>query len=176
MKHVAIALLVPVVLGLAAFAADNPQPTDILNQWVGGKWSGSGDMTETDYSHAISVTFVTNCAWSPNHVVVICDQVVNAKNKPDREIAIYSYDPEGKQFHFYEFSPDQPKPRTPDLVIRSDGRHWEYLNTATIKGKDVKFRTTNNFVSKDEVEWWTDYSVDGGEKWIKMGGGKETRH
>jgi hypothetical protein len=39
----------------------------------------------------------------------------------------------------------------------------------------VQFRTINEFRNPDRIDWWSEYSTDGGAHWIKMGEGKETR-
>jgi len=39
----------------------------------------------------------------------------------------------------------------------------------------VQFRTINEFRNPDYIEWWSEYSTDGGSHWIKMGGGSEKR-
>ena len=44
-----------------------------------------------------------------------------------------------------------------------------------IKGKTVQFRTINEFRNPDYIEWWSEYSTDGGAHWVKMGGGSEKR-
>ena len=62
-------------LGCLLPAAETPKPTaDVLGRWVGGKWIGDGKLVDTDYSKAMAVSGVTNCAWSPDHIFVVCDQ------------------------------------------------------------------------------------------------------
>src|SRR5450631_2951026 len=119
---------------LSMLAAD-PKPTaGVLNRWVGGTWPLEGKMLDSDYSKAMTVTGVSNCAWSPDRVFVVCDQSIVA-----------------------------------------DGAHWEYLSNTEVKGKAVQFRTINEFRTADHIDWWSEYSTDGGAHWVKMGGGSEKR-
>ena len=37
----------------------------------------------------------------------------------------------------------------------------------------MQFRTINEFRNPDHIDWWSEYSTDGGANWIKMGGGSE---
>jgi hypothetical protein len=157
------------------YGADAKLGADTLGRWVGGKWSGEGAMVNSDFSKGMTLSGVTTCVWSPDHIFVVCDQAVKANDKPGRQLSLYGYDPDTSKFHFFGLSPSEAKARTPELVISSDGNRWEYLNTEDIKGKSVRFRTVNIFHDADHVEWWADYSTDDGQHWTKMGGGEESR-
>lgn len=77
----------------------NPKPgAETLGRWVGGKWSGEGSMVNTEFSKAMTVSGVTTCAWSPDHVFVICDQAVKANDKPGRQLSLYGYDLDAASF------------------------------------------------------------------------------
>jgi hypothetical protein len=166
--------LISLLLSGLAFAG--PQtPEEPLGRWVGGKWVGDGKMLDTDFSKAMPVSGVNNCAWSPDHVFVVCDQDISMNGKPDRALSIYAFDPEKKAYHMYGMSPAGERPRLTDLTISPDGNRWEYLGKAEISGKTVQFRTVNVFHDPDHVEWWSEYSNDGGTHWVKMGDGKESR-
>ncbi|HEX8894796.1 MAG TPA: hypothetical protein VF783_15815, partial [Terriglobales bacterium] len=89
---------------LPLFAADKAN-ADALNRWVGGKWPLEGKMLDTDYSKAVTVSGVSNCGWSPDHVFLICDQSLVEDGKPSRELSVYVYDPEKETFHFFGLSP-----------------------------------------------------------------------
>jgi hypothetical protein len=169
-------LLVALILctPLALLAADKAN-ADVLNRWIGGKWPLDGKMLDTDYSKAMTVTGVSNCGWSPDHIFMICDQSINEAGKPSRELSIYVYDPDNATFHFYGVSPSGGRPHSTDLAINPDGNRWEYSSTTEIKGKPVQFRTINDFHGPDHIDWWSEYSTDGGATWVKMGGGSETR-
>ena len=159
---------------LPLFAADKAT-ADVLNRWIGGKWPLDGKMLDTDYSKAMTVTGVSNCGWSPDHIFMLCDQSINEEGKPSRELSVYVFDPENSTFHFYGLSPGGGRPHSTDLAISADGNHWVYSSENEIKGKPVKFRTINEFRNPDHIDWWSEYSTDSGANWVKMGGGSEIR-
>jgi hypothetical protein len=159
---------------LPVFAAAKPT-ADVLGRWVGGTWPLEGKMLDTDYSKATTVTGVSNCGWSPSRIFMICDQSLLEDGKPSRELWVYAFDPEKEAFHFFGMSPTGGRPHSTDLSISPDGTHWVYSNQTEIKGKTVQFRTINEFRNPDHIDWWSEYSTDGGAHWVKMGEGKETR-
>lgn len=168
-------LLLVSLCPLLLFAADTKPGADALNRWAGGKWVGDGHSVDSDYSKAGKVSGVSNCAWSPDHIFVICDQDVTSEDGPTRFLSIYAFDPKTSQFHFYGLSPSGDKPRTGDVEVTRNGEYWVYLSSTEIKGKTVQFRTTNVFHGTDHVEWWSEFSADGGKTWTKTGEGKEVR-
>ena len=159
---------------LTMFADDKPT-ADVLNRWVGGKWPLDGKMLDTDYSKATTVTGVSTCGWSPDHVFMICDQSIMEDGKPSRGLSVYVFDNANSTFRFFGLSPSGERPRTSDVTISADGSRWEYFTKTEIKGKPVQFRTINEFRNADHIDWWSDYSTDGGAHWVRMGGGSETR-
>jgi hypothetical protein len=170
-------LLIVLCLSCSALlAADAPQPgANVLGRWVGGKWVGDGRMLATDYSKAMTVSGVTNCSWSPDHVFVVCDQAVTVNSKPDRELSIYAFDPDMGLYHMFGMSPSGERPRVTEVDISLDHNRWEYLGKTEIGGKAVEFRTVNLFRDDDHVAWWSEYSTDNGAHWVRMGEGKESR-
>lgn len=160
---------------LTMFAADAKPGADALNRWVGGKWVGSGQFVDSDYSKANQASAVTNCSWSPDHIFVVCDQDITFGGTPMRDLSIYAYDAKSGHFYFYGVSLGHEKPRSTGLEITDNGDRWTYLSTDTIKGKSVQFRTTNQFHGGDQVVWWSEFSTDGGKTWTKTGEGKESR-
>jgi hypothetical protein len=157
-------------------AADTAKPTaDVLGRWVGGKWTGDGKLVDSDYSKAMAVGGVTNCAWSPDHIFVICDQNNTIDGKPERDLSVYAFDPEKGTYRMFGMSPGGGRPRVTELSISSDHNRWEYLGKAEISGKQVEFRTVNVFRDNDHVDWWSEYSTDDGAHWVRMGEGKESR-
>jgi hypothetical protein len=164
------------LLSSSVFATDAPKPTaDALSRWVGGKWVGDGKLVDSDYSKAMAVSGVTNCAWSPNHTFVVCDQAITADGKPDRALSIYAFDPDKAAYHMFGMSPSGERPRVTELNITPDHNRWEYLGKAEIKGKPVEFRTVNVFRDDNHVDWWSEYSIDDGAHWVRTGEGKESR-
>jgi hypothetical protein len=173
MKSLAWLFLV-VGCSLSLFAADPMPNVEVLNRWV-GKWVSNGQFVDSDFSSASKVSAVTQCAWSPDHVFVICDQDIDFGGTPMRDLSIYSFAPKTNKFYLYGISLGEEKPRNTSLDITGNGDHWVYLSAQEIKGKNVQFRTTNQFHGNDTVEWWSEFSSDGGKIWTKTGEGKETR-
>jgi hypothetical protein len=159
---------------LPALAADKPS-ADVLGRWVGGKWVGDAHFLDTEYSKASTGGAVTSCAWSPDHIFVVCDQDVKDNGKGMRFLSVYSFDPATSAYHFFGLSPEADRPRTGDVSISENGTHWEYLTKTTVADKPVWFRTTNQFKGTDQVDWWSEYSKDEGTSWVKTGGGAEKR-
>jgi hypothetical protein len=175
MKRLATTLFLLSLFSAQLFAADAKIGADVLNRWVGGKWVGSGQFVDSDYSKANTATATTRCVWSPDHIFVICDQDVNFGGTPMRDLSIYTFDPKTSRFYFYGISLGSEKARNPTLDISENGNRWTYTSTADIKDKSVQFRTTNQFHDDNHVEWWSEYSTDGGKTWTRTGGGKESR-
>ncbi len=168
-------LLFVVEFSFSLLAADSALPADVLNRWVGGKWVSSGTFVDSPYSSANKASATTKCAWSPDHVFVICDQDIVFGGQPMRNLSIYTFASRTGKFYFYGISLGEEKARSTNLDISDGGERWVYSSTDEIKGKVVQFRTTNQFHGNDQVEWWTDFSTDDGKTWTKTGEGKETR-
>lgn len=171
-KILAILLL---CFSLPVLAADTKPTADVLNRWVGDKWVGDAHFFDTDYSKAGTGGGVSTCVWSPDHIFVVCDQDVKDNGTALRFLSIYAFDPKTSTYHFYGLSPDGSQPRTGDVNITADGTHWEYLTKTTTKEKPVWFRTVNQFLGNNKVEWWSEYSTDDGQHWTKTGEGAEKR-
>ncbi len=168
-------LLFVIGFSLSLWAANSSAGAEVLNRWVGGKWVGSGQFVASDYSQANTATATTKCAWSPDHVFVVCDQDIVFGGQPMRDLSIYTFAPKTSRYFFYGISLGEEKARNTALDISDDGNRWLYSSTNEIKGKPVQFRTTNQFHGNDTVEWWTEFSPDNGKTWTKTGSGKETR-
>jgi hypothetical protein len=166
-------LMVGCSVGL--LAADATHGADVLNRWVGGKWVGSGQFVDSDFSKANKSSAVTTCVWSPDRIFVICDQDINFGGTPMRDLSIYTFAPKTNKFYFYGVSLGQEKPRNTSLDIGENGDRWVYSSTNDIKGKSIQFRTVNQFHGMDTVEWRSEFSADGGKTWTKTAEGKETR-
>ena len=164
-----------VCASLPMLGADTKPSAEVLNRWVGGKWVGDSHFLDSDYSKAGTGGGVSTCAWSPDHIFVVCDQDAKDNGTAMRFLSVYSFDPVTNTYHFYGLSPDGSRPRSGDVSISADGAHWEYLTKTDIKGKQVWFRTVNQFLGNDKVEWWSEYSTDEGKQWTKTGGGSEKR-
>jgi hypothetical protein len=168
-------LLFVIGFSLSLWSADSATGADALNRWVGGKWVGSGQFVDSDYSKANTASATTKCAWSPDHVFVICDQDIVFGGQPMRDLSIYTFSPKTSKYYFYGISLGEEKARNTAIDITDNGTRWIYSSTNEINGKPVQFRTTNQFHGNDTVEWWTQFSIDDGKTWTKTGSGKETR-
>jgi len=168
-------VVVVLCCSLSLFAADKMSPNDVIGRWVGGKWTSQGQFVDSEFSRANKASAVTRCDWSPDHIFVICDQDIDFGGTPLRDLSIYSFAPKTNKFYFYGVSLGQEKPRSTALDISDDGGRWVYSSSDEVKGKTVQFRSTNLFHGNDAVEWWSEYSTDGGKTWTKTGSGKERR-
>ncbi|HLI63678.1 MAG TPA: hypothetical protein VKV05_09775 [Terriglobales bacterium] len=168
-------MLVVLVGATGTWAADSFTAADFLNRWVGGQWTGEGEFVDSPYSRAAKTNAVTRCAWSPDHIFVICDQDITFGGTPIRDLSIYTFAPKTNKYYFYGISLGEEKPRSTALEIAENGSRWVYSSTNEIKGQRVQFRTINEFHGNDAVEWRTEFSTDGGKTWTKTGQGKETR-
>lgn len=149
---------------LTLFAGDKPDAA-ILDRWVGGRW----------VIKDAKVAAVSNCAWSPDHVFVVCDQEVNADGKHTRYLSVYGFDPATSKYFFHGISLGDEKPHSTALEISADGNHWVYSATEDASKDATQYRTINQFHGPDLVEWQTESSNDGGKTWTKTAGGKEIR-
>jgi hypothetical protein len=168
-------LLLVIACSLALMAADTTSPAARLDRWVGGKWVSTGQFFDSAYSHSNKASAVTKCAWSPDHVFVVCDQDINFGGTPLRDLSVYTFAPKTNKFYFYGVSLGEETPRHTALEVAENGELWVYLSTSEISGKNVQFRTTNQFHGNDAVEWRSEFSADDGKTWTKTGEGKETR-
>src|SRR5215471_1102230 len=92
------------IFSLSAWAADTASGADVLNRWVGGKWLGSGQFVDSAYSKANTATATTKCAWSPDHIFVVCDQDIVFGGQPMRDLSIYTFVPKNGRYYFYGIS------------------------------------------------------------------------
>jgi len=175
MRSLLAVMLACIVSVATAQKSSDKSGADVIGRWVGGKWVGDAHSVDTEYSKAGSGGGVSTCAWSPDHIFVVCDQDVEDNGKKMRFLSVYAFDPENSSYHFYGMSPEGGRPRAGDVAVTENGAHWEYLTKTTIKDKPVWFRTVNQFKSNDLVDWWSEYSTDEGKSWTKTGGGSEKR-
>ena len=170
-----VRLFLLIACSVALAAAQATSGADVISRWIGGKWVGSGQFVDSDFSKANKTSAVTTCAWSPDHIFVVCDQDINFGGTPMRDLSIYAFATKTNKFYFYGISLGQENPHNAKLDISDDGNHWVYFSTDDIKGKSVQFRTVDQFHGKDAVDWRSEFSADGGKTWTKTGEGKETR-
>lgn len=175
-KRSARSLIRVVAVTVAATAAalaplySNAAPIDELNRFA-GTWHSQGTFVENPYQKAGSATATTTCAWSIDHNFMICQQSVTMNGTPDSDLGIYSYDPVGNVYHFYNVRAS----RTTSSTILVDGNTITYPFSFNDNGKNVTIRTLNVWQSADAYTWRTEYSTDGGTTWALMASGKSER-
>jgi len=149
-----------------AHAAD--PDTEKLGAFI-GHWESEGKMFETAYSHANQITATTNCTWSSNGRFLICDQINrDAKSVVHNQLTIYAHKKDG-DYIYTSFQDAGERPFTGTLKI--DGNTWTYTGGEfEDKGKKIKFRTTNVFMSSNIDAFRVEYSEDGGP-WKTTGEG-----
>lgn len=81
-------------------------------------------MLDTDYSAASTVAGVSTCAWSPDHVFMLCDQALMVDSKPERDLSVFVYDSANASFQFLPVSKRRAAIHD-GPVISADGNHWE---------------------------------------------------
>jgi len=167
-------LLVCVVFTAAMAASDNPG-AEVLGRWVGGNWPLQGRTLDTEFGKAATLKGLSTCNWSPEHVFVICDEVVYVNNNPERNLGVYSFDPKSGKYRYVELTPQGAQPEVSELIITENGSRWEYRGEQEIKGKKIIFHTINVYRDVDHIDWWNEYSTDGGQHWARSAEGTEIR-
>ena len=156
------ALLVPV----AALAAGRNE----LDRFV-GTWDAPGSFVTTPYSKAGHADAVNSCAWSTDHIFVICQQSISIDGALQHAISIYTFDDAAMTYHFYNLRPDGAS----STKISVAGNTIIYSDSFTDKGQTVTIRTLNVWETPDRYRWRTEYSLDGGTTWRLMASGLSQR-
>jgi hypothetical protein len=145
-------------------------PIDQLDRFS-GTWHSQGTFVETPYSPAGTSSATTICAWSADHLFMICQQSATMAGKRDDDVAIYSYDDAAAAYRFFNIRPG----RITTLTITVDGNTVTYPSTFTDKGKTVTIRTLNVWKTHDLYTWRTEYTTNGGATWTQMASGTSQR-
>ena len=145
-------------------------PLDALDRFA-GTWQSQGTFVDTAYSSAGSASGTTTCAWSGDHMFMICQQVATLNGKRDDDVAIYSYDDSSNAYRFYNVHATQ----VTSSVITVNGNTVVYPFTFVDKGKSVTIRTLNIWDNPKFYTWRTVYSTDGGTTWTLMANGTSRR-
>lgn len=170
-KTFSLFCLVAILAGACA-AAGNDSERQVLARWV-GRWTSSGHLLDTAYTHAGEASGKMTCAWSPRQLFVVCDQENLVAGRPDRAITVYGYAPGQQKYTFANIPADGSAPRTPALTV--DGDTWTYSNSFTKDGKTTMFRTVNTWKGNDQVDFRGEYSIDDGATWTTMVSGSDHR-
>lgn len=136
-----------------------------------GTWDGRGTFVDTAYSHAGTANAVTTCAWSNDHVFVICQQRVVMNQNPTSDVAVYTFDAAKKKYHFYSIG--VASVNVTQLSV--DAVTMTYTDAFTDGAKRVATRTLNVWENPGRYAWRAEYSLDGGTAWTLMGSGTATK-
>jgi hypothetical protein len=155
--------------GLSASAA-SAAPIDALNDFV-GTWSSSGTAVATPYGPAGALHGASACAWSNDHLFVICQQTAAYGTLVEHDITVFTYDESAKQYHFYRITPSDAN----ETGLAYAPGMFTFLSHFKDKaGTTIYVRTLNAFTDNDHYTWRTEYSSDQ-LKWNLMNSGSITR-
>ena len=146
-------------------------PVEKLGAFV-GKWNGKGELVNSAYSKAQTVSAETDCNWSANHGFLICDQTVHLTDGNQNDLSVYTYNEKDHSYAFFGHSRNDSQVRTPKLTI--EGNFWTYFTEFDDGPKHIRIRTINEFKTPSLVTYRTEFSEDG-TNWKPMGSGSMTR-
>jgi hypothetical protein len=145
-------------------------PVDQLDRFA-GTWQTQGSFVTTPYSKAATATGTTNCAWSKDHLFMICQQSNVLGGKEDHAVAVYTYDDGVQHYRFYNMHPRNSSSGT--ITIAGDTVSYPF--SFDDGGKTVDIRTLNVWTSPNAYTWKTEYSTDGKKTWALMASGTSTK-
>jgi|SRR6516164_4758247 hypothetical protein len=154
----------------ATVVAARAAGVDDLGRFL-GTWTSPGTLYDTAYSKAGTATATNTCAWSSDHVFMICQQSITLNGKLSHAISIYTYDAVKSQYHFFNVGPDGGD----GSIISVVGDTVTYSNSFTDKGKQVTILTLNVWESPTLYRWRTEYTTDSGKTWTLMASGTSQR-
>jgi hypothetical protein len=137
---------------------------------LAGTWKSNGTFVDTAYSKAGTATASTTCAWTGDHLFLLCQQSVEMGGKANHDVAIYTYDEATNTYHFYNVGVEQM--RTAQLSV--DATSMTYGGSFDDGSKHVLTRTLNVWQSPKAYTWRAEYSLDNGATWTQMGSGAST--
>jgi len=152
------------------FATVAAGPIDQLDRFA-GTWQTQGTFVETPYSTAGSATGTATCAWSTDHLYMICQQSNVLAGKQDDDVAIYSYDDASQAYKFYSVRAS----RSTTATITIDKNTVTYPFSFTNNGETVSIRTLNEWTGPDSYTWRSEFSTDLGKTWTLMASGTSQR-
>ena len=162
---------------LPRVAARQAQLPKCSGRWVGGKWPLEGKMLDTDFSKAITVTGVSNCGWSPDHMFMICDQSLVVDGKPDRDA--FGLCLRSRQF---DVSLLRSVARRESVRIPATWSSQRGRQSLGVSEQDRRSRARRcssapsmSCAALTPSNGGRSTRRDGGAHWIKMGGGSEKR-
>jgi hypothetical protein len=137
-------------------------PPGKLGIWV-GRWTFSGQIYETRYSHAHADTGVADCTWTASKGYVICDYF--SDNPPHDDLSVISYSSSAKAYTHAGIHKDRP-PSSEKLT--QNGNIWITSSDIHDKGQTLVLRTTFVFLTLDKQTTKVQVSADKGRTWTTI--------
>lgn len=162
--------LLALVCALLSPATASAAGLDELDRFV-GTWDSPGTLLATPYTKAGHADAVNVCAWSADHLFVICQQNIRLNTGHEDAISIYTFDEATKTYHFFNVHTSGAT----STKISVAGNTITYSDSFMDKGKNVLTRTLNVWESPNRYRWRSEYSVDAGTTWLLMASGVSTR-
>lgn len=121
-------------------------------------------------SDAGGVSAVSACAWTPQHLAVVCDQTIATPQGVRHATNLYTYDSTQNRYVYYGVNAAGQVVNPVPLAI--DGNVWTYGGQAGPDG--VIYRTINDFSAGSSYTWERQSSRDG-KTWTRLAGGTSER-
>jgi hypothetical protein len=161
-------LLLPALAFVAMMGAATPDtsqssdPPGKLGMWE-GRWSYSGHIYETAYSHAHSDSGTVDCNWMPSRGYMVCDYISN--DPPHNDLSVFSYSSVAKAYTHVEITQDA-KPSW--AKVTQSGNTWITSSELPSKGKTLVLRDVFVFLSPIKQTTTVQVSADRGQSWITL--------
>ncbi len=171
MRHPALLVFLLAISATVAAAADTPGPTGLgrLAQLLPGIWATSGQTYDTQFTKAGTVSYTTDRDCWLEGAELKCVFVVNRKLQL---LSIFDWDAIDGIYHENQITVQGP---SPVFNIYVKGDVWTYLQDGQDKTGDVYHtRLVKTYVSPDQVDITTEYSLDG-KTWVLYEKATETR-
>jgi hypothetical protein len=105
------------------------------------------------------VSALSNCAWTPEHGGVVCEQIITGLAGGARHaLNLYTFDATEKRYVYYGL-PRAGEPMAP-VPLGIDGRVWTYGGRKPEDGGPMN-RTINDFSAPGMYTWRQETSQDG---------------
>lgn len=127
-----------------------------------GTWKGTG---------ATGAMVLSTCAWTPQHVAVVCDQTISPADGERHVTNVYAFNAVDKRYVFYSLGkPGEPIQAVPLTIA---GHVWTYGGARPPDGGLI-YRTINDFEKASSYTWKIQSSRDGAA-WTTIVEGTSTR-
>ena len=113
----------------------------------------------------------SNCAWTPNHGGVVCEQIVTGPAGEQRTINLYTVDHANKRYVYYGLA--RPGSAIAPVALTIEGKIWTYGGASSAANGPAS-RTINDF-SNPAVYTWRLETTQNGKDWTVVRGGASKR-